>query len=363
MNMVSDAPRVLHVVPRLLGADGRLAGGGERYPFELARHMTRRVPTRLLSFGTAPFEGEMDGVSVRIVAGDWAQRGRENNPMSSQLIAETLQADVVHCHQQHVQISKLAALVCRATGRRIAVTDHGGGAWDWTERLPTERLFERFLHVSRFSLEVAGQADRSGARVVMVGVDVDRFHPRSTVACSGRVLFVGRILPHKGIDDLILALPEGVGLDVVGPVTDERHRADLEQLARGRDVVFHHDVDDAELIGIYQSALCVVLPSKYVDRYGGRTAVPELLGQTLLEGAACGRPMICTRAGGMPEVVEDRVTGFVVEPADPQALGQAIRYLSEHRLEADQMGRAARATAEREFTWDRVVDRCLEAYL
>src|SRR3954451_22608700 len=141
-------PRVLHVVPRLFLDDGRLAGGGERYPFELARHMGRRVPTRLLSFGPESFTRRMDGIPVRVIGGDWFAPGRANNPISRAIVPVILASDVVHCHQQHVKVAKFAALCSRVSGRRIAVTDHGGGAWDWTERLPTDRLFERFLHVS-----------------------------------------------------------------------------------------------------------------------------------------------------------------------------------------------------------------------
>jgi glycosyltransferase involved in cell wall biosynthesis len=354
--------KVLHVVPRLLADDGRLAGGGERYPMELAAHMAKRVPTRLLSFGKRSWQGTMQGVPVRIIGGDWAARGREHNPFSTQLFAEVLQADVVHCHQREVLASKLAAACCRLGGGRVAVTDHGGGAWDWTGRLPTDWLFHHHLHVSRFSIETAGHHRRRTARVILAGVDADRFSPGRAPGAPRRALFVGRVLPHKGVDDLILGLPDGIGLDVVGPALDSRFLGDLRELARGRDVAFRHDLDDDELIEAYRAALCVVLPSKYRHRYGGETQVPELLGQTLLEGMACGRPVICTRAGGMPEIVADGETGFVVEPGDPHALRERLAWLAEHPDDREAMGRAARARVLAEFTWDRVVDRCFEAY-
>ena len=353
---------VLHVVPRLLGEDGRLAGGGERYPLELARHMAARVPTRMVTFGPRAFAGEFEGVPLRIVAGRWHEHGREHNPMSRHIVSEVLQAGVVHCHQREVMVAKAAALVGRLTGRVTAVSDHGGGAWDWTSRLPTAGLFEHHLHVSRFSLRAAGHEGRRGARVVLGGVDTARFSPGPAADGPRRVLFVGRLLSHKGVDDLIAALPDGLGLDVIGRPLDARFLADLHELATGKDVRFRHDVDDAGLVAAYRSALCTVLPSKYRDRYGGETPVPELLGQTLLEGMACGRPAICTRVGGMPEVVVDGETGFIVEPARPAALRERLEWLRDHAAEADALGRAARARVEREFTWSRVVDRCLAAY-
>ena len=92
----------------------------------------------------------------------------------------------------------------------------------------------------------------------------------------------------------------------------------------------------------YRRALCVVLPSVYRTP-AGETKVPELLGQTLLEGMACGAAAICTDVASMPEVVEDGVTGFVVPPNDPAAIGERLAWLARHRERAAVMGAAGRA--------------------
>ena len=123
-----------------------------------------------------------------------------------------------------------------------------------------------------------------------------------------------------------------------------------------------HDCSDADMVRLYQNAVCVVLPSVHRTVTGEHLALPELLGQTLLEGMACGTPAIYTSVGGMPEVVEDGVSGFVVPPNDPAALGEKIRWLRNHPAEAAAMGRAARERVLRLFTWGAVVDRCLAAY-
>jgi hypothetical protein len=127
-------------------------------------------------------------------------------------------------------------------------------------------------------------------------------------------LFVGRLLPHKGVDDLIRGLPENLRLTIVGPAPHEETKARLEALARGKAVTFLHDVNDEALVQQYRRTSCIVLPSVYRTPDGTETRVPEPLGQTLLEGMACGAPAICTRVASMPEVVEDGVTGFVVPP-------------------------------------------------
>jgi glycosyltransferase involved in cell wall biosynthesis len=169
-------------------------------------------------------------------------------------------------------------------------------------------------------------------------------------------------MPHKGINDLIKGLPPGLTLDLIGKAYDQRFVADLQQMAEGKPVRFRHDCGDKELIEAYRGALCVVLPSVYRTMYGEESNVPELLGQTLLEGMACGAPAICTNVASMPEVVEDGVTGFVVPPNDPEALGGKLTWLREHPEEARRMGERSRARILKLFTWPDVVRRCLQIY-
>ena len=108
--------------------------------------------------------------------------------------------------------------------------------------------------------------------------------------------------------------------------------------------------------------MCVVLPSVYRTIYGDETRIPELLGQTLLEGMACGAAAICTDVASMPEVVENGVSGFVVAPNDPAALREKLVWLRDHAQQAEAMGRAARDRVLREFTWPAVVERCMRIY-
>jgi len=96
--------------------------------------------------------------------------------------------------------------------------------------------------------------------------------------------------------------------------------------------------------------------------YGAQTKVPELLGQTLLEGMACATPVICTNVASMPEIVNDGLTGFVVPPNDVATLRQRLTWLFEHPREASVMGERARRRVLEKFTWPMVVRRCLEIY-
>lgn len=355
-------PRVLHLVPALFGPDDGIVGGAERYALELARFMATEVPTTLVTFGERERRETLGELQIRVIGNPWYVRNQRTNPVSLSLVAELRQADVVHCHQQHVVASSLAALVGKFSRRRVFVSDLGGGGWDISGYVSTDRWYHGHLHLSEYSRRIYGQADRSWAHVISGGVDTEKFSPAENVARAGAVLFVGRLLPHKGVNDLVEAVEPDQPLELIGQATDARFLADLKTLGKGKQVNFRHDCDDAALVDAYRKALCVVLPSVYRTLYGAETRVPELLGQTLLEGMACGTPAICTDVASLPEVVADGVTGFVVPPHDAAALGEKLRWLRDHPREARAMGDAARARVLQKFTWPNVVQRCLQIY-
>src|SRR5690606_27874012 len=125
-------------------------------------------------------------------------------------------------------------------------------------------------------------SDRPWAHVIFGGVDTNRFSPDPSVPREASVLFVGRLLPHKGVNDFIDALEPDMPAQVIGPAPHAAYFDDLQTRARGRNVAFRTDCDDVALVEAYRRAACVDLPSVYRDLYGGETRVPELLGQTLL---------------------------------------------------------------------------------
>ena len=120
--MTNFPSKVLHIVPALFDAGDGLIGGGERYAFELARHMAEEVPTRLVTFGDRERRETSGRLEVRVIGNSWYVRGQRTNPLSLSLIGEVRNAGVVHCHQQHVIASSLAAAVCRLTGCRVFVS-------------------------------------------------------------------------------------------------------------------------------------------------------------------------------------------------------------------------------------------------
>jgi glycosyltransferase involved in cell wall biosynthesis len=352
---------VVHIVPACFGPAG-VVGGAERYALELARHMADVVPTVLVTFGEDDREEQMGALQIRVIGHPWLVRGQRTNPFSLKVFRAIANADVVHCHQQHVLVSSAVAAWCRLSGTRVFVSDLGGGGWDVSAYVSTDSWFHGHLHLSRYSRDVFGQGALARACVVGGGVDTNRFSPDESIPRDRGVLFVGRLLPHKGVADLINGLPDGLALTIVGPEPDAVTRGQLLDLSRGRAVTFKHGLDDDGLVDEYRRARCVVLPSVYRAADGRETKVPELLGQTLLEGMACETPSICTRVASMPEVVDDGVTGFVVPPNDPSSLGDRMMWIHTHPAEARRMGVAARHRVLERFTWPLVVTRCLDAY-
>jgi glycosyltransferase involved in cell wall biosynthesis len=258
----------------------------------------------------------------------------------------------------------MAAPIARLWGKHAVTTDHGLQGTDWGGLLPA--LFERFLCVSEYSAEVL-HAPRDRTRVIYGGADPHRFAPDPAASRHG-VLFVGRITPHKGVDRLIEALPPGAQLTIAGstghdPELPERDYPQLlRQLSSGRNVRFAGPVTDEMLPALYQEAAVLALPSVHRTCYGREIAVSELLGLVVLEAMASGTPVVCSALGGLREVVQHGVTGFLVEPGNVAELRERLAEILGNPPLAARMGRNARDLAVERFTWQACAARCLESY-
>jgi glycosyltransferase involved in cell wall biosynthesis len=356
--------RIVHVAPTPFGREG-LFGGGERYPLELARALAAEVDCELVTFGQHPrLVIDPDGLRVRVLRPLAYLPRHPAHPMAPGLPAALRSADIVHTHHLRSTPSRLAAVTARVSGQRLAVTDHGLGGGDWAGLLP--RLFDRFLTVSRHSaLTLGAPAERT--TVIYGGADPRRFHPEDSDRRDG-VLFVGRLTPHKGVDLLIRALPTGAELLCVGttghdPRPPESGYGDLlRRLAAARPVTFTGGVPDQDLPVLYRRAQVVVLPSVHVTCYGRHVEISELLGLSVLEAMASGTPVVCSRLGGLPEVVQDGETGFLVTPGNVEQLHDRIATLLGDPRRAAQMGRRGRELVLEHFTWQACAARCLTAY-
>ena len=359
--------RVLHVSPTWFGT-GSVIGGGERYACELARTMSARADVVLVTF--SPEAGTTrEGTLVvdRLPPGRLARRNPlAANPLRWRLLKWVRWADIVHTHQVATLATAMTIVLGRLWGKPVFVTDLGGGhVHAPSSHLPLLRMADAMLLLSQYSHDLWSRTPRRARperlRVIYGGVDHDRFNPLPSRQ-PGKVLFVGRILPHKGLEYLIEALDGRLALTVVGPAPLANYRARLGCQAVGKAVTFTGPVGDDALVDHYRSAIATVLPSVYVACDGARSVVPELLGLTVLESLACGTPVIVTDVASLPETVEDGQTGFIVPPNDPGAILERLQYLADRPEEVERMGQAGRARVLARFSWDATVDRCFDQY-
>ena len=324
-------------------ADDSVVGGGERTAWDLAVAMAELVPTRMISFGPERLSTTRGALAIEIYRPRRWIDDVTFDPLSFEFLRELRAVDVVHCHQYQLAATQLAIVAGAALGKRVYVTDRGGCGHHVDAEVPVADCVTEFLPISRFSVSLLPPAGRM--HVIRDGVSPHFMERDGAEPCGGRVLYVGRVMRHKGIDVLIDALPPHMGLDVVGRVYDPDYAALLRERAEGRDVRFVHDASDEVVAEQYRRALVTVLPSVYEDVFGGRSDRPELLGAVLQESLASGTPVIWhLEVGGMPEVVRDGENGFTVPPNDWPALDGPDRAARRRprAAAADGRGRARR---------------------
>lgn len=229
----------------------------------------------------------------------------------------------------------------------------GWAEWIANSRYTADLLVDRFPRVRPQRVRTiplgvapqwkAGRTDRRTARTALNVTD-DRMV----------IVSLGRIVPRKGhgviAEALALLAPETAAkIDwwVIGPIIDKDHAGRLSSAARGciSNTVFFGGLPDSEARLRLSAADLMCLPG-YQDADGQ----VEGFGIVFLEAGAYGVPSIATRSGGIPEAVEDGVTGLLVPERDPKALAEAItRLANDEKLRAS-MGIAAHAKADA-ATW------------
>jgi glycosyltransferase involved in cell wall biosynthesis len=170
------------------------------------------------------------------------------------------------------------------------------------------------------------------------------------------LLFVGRLTREKGMDLLFDALQTLRGdwtCTVVGDgMAADPLRADAAARGLSRRVTFAGWLNGAALEAEFDAASVVAVPSRW----------PEPFGIVGLEAMAHRRPVVAFRVGGIPDWLDDRVTGFAIAPFDTSGFGDRVQWLFDHPDEAFAMGQAGRARVERDFDSRAHLDRLIPLY-
>lgn len=358
--------KVAYVSPTYF-SEGSYIGGGERYAVELATWMSKFAETTLISFAEKEEITYQGNLRIELHSVQHFIRNNVMNPLSFRYLPSLVKSHVIHVHHITTLVSDLSCLTASLFGKGSYVTDHGGGAdFVLNRRLPILAGYDHAFAQSRFAVNALPEILKKKAVLIKGGIDTERFHHSQVAPRQKKILFVGRLLPHKGVNYLIEAFrqldnPE-FKLVIVGKVHDDRYFRDLKELAEGYAVEFLHDVDDRRLLYEYQTAYATVLPSVHETCYGDYTAVPELMGFTLLESQACGTPVICTDAGAMSEFVEAGKTGYVVAQNSSEALREALHKLVILSPTAYATWQTQCLAWVKQFSWDTVARKHLEVY-
>jgi glycosyltransferase involved in cell wall biosynthesis len=371
-------------------------GGVERRIVEVAKRLSSHVDTTVYSGTKAGFKKPAAINGARIVpcfstdAAFPLDNWFFNNTLAG--AADAIKADVYEAHAVS-GYGFLNALRKRDAKQPFIQTVHGVLADEHAQALqrgsPTFRaklanlLMARLakregeaaknatltVTVSQYSSQKITQfydVDKAKIRIVPNGVDTRRFKPstpgekiKRQIGIDNKlcVLFVGRLIPRKGVGFLVEAAtqiikehPQTVFL-IVGEGPQKPHLASsLEKMGLAGNFVFLGDVNERVLPAVYNCADVFVLPS-----------IQEGQGIALLEAQATAKPVVAFDVGGVREAVLNKETGLLMKP-DSSALAAAVVKLLADWALRKKIGKRGREFVSANFSWDLCAERMLKVY-
>jgi glycosyltransferase involved in cell wall biosynthesis len=247
--------------------------------------------------------------------------------------------DVIHCHLDWAHLPLLSRMQTP-----FVTTLHG--------RLDTpglSRLIEQFPEAAYVSISDNQRGPLPGANWIgTVPHGLPPISLRARLEPGGYLAFLGRLSPEKGPDTAIrLAKAAGLPLRIAAKAPRGERRffgEELEPLIDGIQVQLVGEVNDRAKEGFLGRATALLFPIKW----------PEPFGLVMIEAMACGTPVIAFRRGSVPEIIEDGVSGFIVEN-EAEALERIGRI---HELDR----RRVRVSFERRFSARRMADEYVRHY-
>jgi glycosyltransferase involved in cell wall biosynthesis len=227
-----------------------------------------------------------------------------------------------------------------------------------------QKLLKRSNMVTAVSNTVAQELvewyglERRGIEVIYNGVDEKIFAPNYNKPEKKYILYVGSLAYRKGLFDLVECgkyickeYPD-VDFIIVGDgMLKDKLQKKVKKLELGNKIVFKGHVPKTELIRLYQNATIHILPSHY-----------EGLPTVLLEAMSCGLPVVATAVSGNLDVISDGENGILIPPKSPKKMADAISMLLDDYETRRKLGKNARETIEKRFTWDLISDKVLGCY-
>jgi glycosyltransferase involved in cell wall biosynthesis len=253
--------------------------------------------------------------------------------------------DVIHDHT-----GAIGPAIAAGSADRPPVVNTLHGAWTSANTGLYRAISDR-VALTAISHDQAARTPRGIelAGVVHNGVPVERYPYRS--AKDDFLLFVGRASADKGPEVAIeiagrVGLPLVMAIKVNEPLEVEYYETMIEPALNGADVDVRTGVGHDEKVALLGAARAVLVPIRWDEPFG----------LVMAEAMACGTPVVAYRRGAAPEIVQDGVTGALIEPGDLGAFVSATR-------DIDRIDPAAcRARIEAELSADRMVEHYVDLY-
>lgn len=375
----------MKTVVSVFGIEPARIGGAEAYARELSLQLERRGWQSVLCFLKEPPEPvraylQLPNVRIEVIEDSWRAKWRAASRMRR--ILRQYRPEILHLHftgfiGPYPWLAKLSSV------KQVFFTDHSSHPEGHIiRRAPLwKRLVARLVNfpitrviaVSEYGhRSVAGRDLIPAERIEMVynSADLSRAIASRELASEFKrrhsipedrslVAQVSWLIPEKGVDDLlsaarlVISRNPGVHFALVG---DGAYREQYQRQARemdiGNHVTFTGQVEDPMSEGVYAAADVVCQVSRW----------EEVFGYVIAEAMSSSRPMVATRVGGIPELVEDGKTGFLVERGDAQAIADRILKLVADPELRSRMGRAGREVARERFDLVRNVEKVVGLY-
>lgn len=252
---------------------------------------------------------------------------------------------------------------------KIVILVHLFYGYESNDKFVVRRLINKYIEKFRLSFadSIVTSSEYSKSEIVSLGINPELVHVLSPgldrekfqilpspseldSKDSKKILCVGNYVPRKGILYLIEAFSQIEGQDFTLHLVGNRKNNSIyynqlnnvvEKLKLTECVVFHDGADQENIKQLYASADIFVLPS-----------FKETFGIVFLEAMHYGLPIVTTNVSAMPELIEEGKNGFLVPPADSQALAKAISKLIENPDLIEKMGEAGRKKVATSYYWE-----------
>ena len=285
-----------------------------------------------------------------------------------------IKPDVVHSHHAFTPLSLLSLDVARKNSIPRVLTNHSIAlGYEYTYLWRSSSLFltplKQILSSANVVISVSKAADkfisnflRSTVKRLIVpnGVDTEKYKPLKNPPENYVVLFIGRLVYRKGVHLLLKAfreivseIPEAKLLIVGKGYMEPILKTMASTLDLKRNVIFRGLVSEEEKIHLLQSSAVVAVPSIYCESFG----------VVAIEAFATGTPVIAFKVGGLAEIVDHGVNGFLANVGDLKRFTEYLVTLLQDRKLRKKMSKNARLKAEKKYSWSIISKEIYRVYL